>query len=76
MKFLKFASSTSKIVHIKGDRYPTLCMANGGDTQEFDHIPSKYRLCGHCRYTYERLNPKDDIKQLMKTWRKKVPDKV
>ncbi len=72
MKFLKFASSTSKIVHLKGERYPTLCMSNGGETEEFDQIPSKHRLCGHCRYTYERLNPNSDVKQLMRTWKKTI----
>ncbi len=69
MKFLKFAGSTSRIVHIKGDRYPTLCMASGGETKEFDCIPERHRLCGHCRYTYERLNPEADMRQLLREWK-------
>lgn len=57
MKFIKFKASSKKIVHIKGEHTPTICTLYNGEFDEFDEIPSKHRLCGHCKNTYHRLYP-------------------
>ncbi|HKJ47178.1 MAG TPA: hypothetical protein VJ991_15195 [Balneolales bacterium] len=63
MKFLKFNASNKKIVHIKGENTLTLCALYNGEYEEYSKIPSKHRICGHCKKTYERLNPGKKVRK-------------
>lgn len=61
MKFIKFKGSNKKIVHIKGENSSTLCSLYNGDYDELEFIPTKHRICGHCKSTYQRLYPGEKL---------------